>query len=198
MRHTRGALVAFALCSALAIAASCTGSSDGFAPPRSAGTSGSSTTGAGGSTTTSSSAGSGYSCGCVAATASQACASCYNHATSDQGACAAATDACEASAGCVKTFQCLNGCAFALDCLGPCFASADDEGRARLEALFDCTCAACGDACAPVAGATCDGGAGAGGAGGASATTATTSAGGGAGGGAGGSGGIAAGGGATP
>jgi hypothetical protein len=164
-----GAIVAIAG-AAVALAASCGGAGDELGgPPKPLTSAATGTGGGGGASTSSSATGGGYSCGCVAAMASQPCANCYNQAISDHGGCVPETLACQSDPTCIAAFACLNACDFDAACLPKCFASADPAGLATLVSLFDCTCAACADACAPVDGAVCEGtgGGGAGGHGGA-------------------------------
>jgi hypothetical protein len=102
-----------------------------------------------------------FGCACVAATASQGCANCYNEVTAAGSACSAKSLQCQSSEACRAGFVCLNQCEFAPECVADCLLVAKaGQGLPLLEALFACTCGACGDACRGVATAGCDGGAG--------------------------------------
>lgn len=102
-----------------------------------------------------------FSCACVAATASQGCANCYNEAIASGNACAARALKCQDSAACRSAFVCLNQCEFAAACIPDCLAIAKaGQGLPLLEALFACTCGACADACSVNSDVGCDDGAG--------------------------------------
>lgn len=102
-----------------------------------------------------------FSCACVAATASQACANCYNDAIASGNVCSARGLQCQGSEACRAGFVCLNQCEFAPECVADCLAIAKaGQGLPQLEALFACTCGACADACSVVPSEGCDDGAG--------------------------------------